>query len=310
MARDLTSAEVHKQVDDECEQLQIALKKLKMSAENACPVKQVDALCVTLKHKHENQEEYLEKEDKEDSSHHLQRLHHGDIRSNGNKDASKSVCENSLCRCSVCRVSQSRTGTMTKALSVRKPLLREARLKFLAEVPGKHTASATRPRPSVKGQSIPPTKNKKSEPSLGHSLSCPIPLHQIPPQRCPVTSQNSHFSFTGTPHLVDSFSTLNLSVSESQSELHFRGSYRDTDARLPSSQTLRVHSAVSALASQVSNSTAAGATCVSRQDLPIERSCSQEARLDEMSVNELAAYFDDFIYIPKKMSSMAEMMYT
>ncbi|XP_041357387.1 uncharacterized protein LOC121374354 [Gigantopelta aegis] len=41
-----------------------------------------------------------------------------------------------------------------------------------------------------------------------------------------------------------------------------------------------------------------------------ELSCSQEARLDDLSVNELAGYFEDFVYIPKKMSIMAEMMYT
>ncbi|XP_060081130.1 uncharacterized protein LOC132560483 [Ylistrum balloti] len=46
------------------------------------------------------------------------------------------------------------------------------------------------------------------------------------------------------------------------------------------------------------------------QDQVLERSCSQEARLDDMTVNELAGYFEDFVYIPKKMSSMAEMMYT
>lgn len=39
-------------------------------------------------------------------------------------------------------------------------------------------------------------------------------------------------------------------------------------------------------------------------------SCSQQARLDDMTVNELACYFEDFVYIPKKMSTMAEMMYT
>lgn len=38
-------------------------------------------------------------------------------------------------------------------------------------------------------------------------------------------------------------------------------------------------------------------------------SCSQEARLDDLSVNELASYFEVFIHIPKKMSYMAEMMY-
>ena len=41
----------------------------------------------------------------------------------------------------------------------------------------------------------------------------------------------------------------------------------------------------------------------------LERSCSQEARLDDMTVTELACYFEDYVYIPKKMSSMAEMMY-
>jgi len=48
----------------------------------------------------------------------------------------------------------------------------------------------------------------------------------------------------------------------------------------------------------------------SDEDQFLEKSCSQEARLDDMTVNELACYFDDFVHIPKKMSSMAEMMYT
>jgi len=38
--------------------------------------------------------------------------------------------------------------------------------------------------------------------------------------------------------------------------------------------------------------------------------CGQQAsRLDDCSLEELAAYFDDFCYIPKNMSPMAEMMY-
>ena len=56
----------------------------------------------------------------------------------------------------------------------------------------------------------------------------------------------------------------------------------------------------------------AAATVPPRVELAVERSCSQEARLDEseVSVNELAAYFDNFLYMPKEMSSMAQMMYT
>ncbi|XP_071117233.1 uncharacterized protein [Haliotis cracherodii] len=45
-------------------------------------------------------------------------------------------------------------------------------------------------------------------------------------------------------------------------------------------------------------------------EVPAAKSCSQEARLDDLSVNELAGYFEDFVHIPKKMSTMAEMMYT
>ncbi len=45
---------------------------------------------------------------------------------------------------------------------------------------------------------------------------------------------------------------------------------------------------------------------------PQPQSCSQQARLqlDDMTVEELAYYFEDYVYLPKKMSTMAEMMYT
>jgi hypothetical protein len=40
-------------------------------------------------------------------------------------------------------------------------------------------------------------------------------------------------------------------------------------------------------------------------------SCAEQAqRVDDFTVDELACYFEDFVYIPKKMSAMAEMMYT
>lgn len=38
--------------------------------------------------------------------------------------------------------------------------------------------------------------------------------------------------------------------------------------------------------------------------------CSQQARMDDTTVDELAGYFDNLVYIPRKMSLMAEMMYT
>lgn len=39
-------------------------------------------------------------------------------------------------------------------------------------------------------------------------------------------------------------------------------------------------------------------------------SCAQQALLDDWTVDELACYFEDYVHIPKKMSLMAEMMYT
>lgn len=46
-----------------------------------------------------------------------------------------------------------------------------------------------------------------------------------------------------------------------------------------------------------------------------QSSCSQQAlnpcpEEDDTTIEELAAYFDCIVYIPRKMSQMAEMMYT
>ena len=38
-------------------------------------------------------------------------------------------------------------------------------------------------------------------------------------------------------------------------------------------------------------------------------SCSQQARMDDWTMDELACYFEEYVHIPKKMSAMAEMMY-
>lgn len=43
---------------------------------------------------------------------------------------------------------------------------------------------------------------------------------------------------------------------------------------------------------------------------PMPCSCAHQARLDDWTEEELACYFDEFLFIPKKMSPMAEMMYT
>lgn len=57
-----------------------------------------------------------------------------------------------------------------------------------------------------------------------------------------------------------------------------------------------------------SNSNCTGTNCVTNS------SCSQQARMNasppcDVTIDELASYFETFVHIPKKMSSMAEMMY-
>jgi len=43
----------------------------------------------------------------------------------------------------------------------------------------------------------------------------------------------------------------------------------------------------------------------------VQQSCSQQATSNvELNINELASYFDLYLHLPKKMSPMAEMMYT
>lgn len=67
--------------------------------------------------------------------------------------------------------------------------------------------------------------------------------------------------------------------------------------------SLRLHSDLGAEAAVAHNSP---------RTASLVRSCSQEAMFNEtdFSAEELASYFDELVYIPKKMSEMAEMMYT
>ncbi|KAI8786611.1 protein hunchback [Biomphalaria glabrata] len=62
-------------------------------------------------------------------------------------------------------------------------------------------------------------------------------------------------------------------------------------------------------ASQSASSTSASVHSPPNE-VSINRSCSQEMRMEETNVNELASYFEDLLHIPRKMSIMAEMMYT
>ncbi|CAN8001695.1 unnamed protein product [Ixodes hexagonus] len=56
--------------------------------------------------------------------------------------------------------------------------------------------------------------------------------------------------------------------------------------------------------------TAVRAPAVDIRTSAADMTCSQQARMDDTTVDELAGYFDNLVYIPRKMSLMAEMMYT
>ena len=43
---------------------------------------------------------------------------------------------------------------------------------------------------------------------------------------------------------------------------------------------------------------------------PVLLSCRQQALYNDVTVEELAGYLDELLYLPKPMSDMAELMYT
>lgn len=61
---------------------------------------------------------------------------------------------------------------------------------------------------------------------------------------------------------------------------------------------------------EVVSAPATDATRATLRPSSTDLTCSQQARMDDTTVDELAGYLDTLVYIPRKMSVMAEMMYT
>lgn len=96
--------------------------------------------------------------------------------------------------------------------------------------------------------------------------------------------------------VVDAYQQLSLESSDSNASDNYTSESFLT-ARLQSSGGPMLN-----VASRTDNSSAVG------------NSCSHQARMNltppcDVTIDELASYFETFVHIPKKMSSMAEMMY-
>ncbi|XP_062592618.1 uncharacterized protein LOC134254071 [Saccostrea cucullata] len=136
-----------------------------------------------------------------------------------------------------------------------------------------------------------------------------IPLHvertKLPVSGALDSPTNSNFLFgAGCNTNLENFSSLNQGASEKETDLENASLHK----RLKSSNH-KHHFRSKTDPSYFSKAVSSESLKSRGSDQYLERSCSQEARLDDMTVDELACYFEDFVYIPKKMSSMAEMMY-
>lgn len=117
------------------------------------------------------------------------------------------------------------------------------------------------------------------------------------------TQQQEHNTFRS---IIDAWQQLNLAGSsdseKSQQQQQQLASFRS--AQLFDNNNI------------VRNSHAAAAAANAEASSSVNNSCSHQARVGisssqpcDVTIDELASYFETFVHIPKKMSSMAEMMY-
>lgn len=220
----------------------------------------------------------------------------------------KEECNTKHCRCTnQCDTENRNKYNYANVSGSPRRLIREARLKLHhSEKDRKHIIRSARLQ-LIK-------KDRKSDPTGLNVMRLPLSTEN--------SSDISVFG-SGSKKVLSDFSSM--CISSKKSETNNSQAYFDVEHRHNVSGS-RKHS-------RDSNSNSPGSSCSPKaktarhcktrsapgrsvdlnkanQDQVLERSCSQEARLDDLTVNELAGYFEDFVYIPKKMSSMAEMMYT
>ncbi|KAK7501189.1 hypothetical protein BaRGS_00007674 [Batillaria attramentaria] len=327
--------------DQECDQiLHTALKKLKMDSECACTVTKKADSQAPLKHKHDpglvsTTAGEQQGEDESEWSKPLENLCLCDTQASG-ETISKPLCTCHKHRWHKAKSTGARNNlNLAHAAGVRKPILREPRLRFPVGDKSKQVLRASRLRVASKAGvskelSAALTNNMSASytsttASLSSSGTISASTHSQAQQTKQSVPSQAAFASASLGDLA-SFASLTLSPPfrthhnpdrEKRAEAApqfdgYRDSLRPTPLSARRSELLESAAAMTGgtAAPESHASPPVAVPSPSKLDLTMERSCSQEARLDEMSVNELAAYFDDFIHIPKKMSSMAEMMYT
>lgn len=200
-------------------------------------------------------------------------------------------CRKSSCRCGELRLKSKKHFNYANSSAQHRPIIREARLKLhhsekdtkqlirAARLKifktGKFSSSKLSSKPALPLKYV---SNPKSNSTVPYTLFCAKLKHgELQDFKSVIAASNAESSSTSA-------------TSSSSSKFH--------DYRTPAGKR-RWEQLCESERSRYSYS-----------DCGKELRCSEGARLDDTTVEELAGYFEDYVHIPKKMSSMAEMMYT
>lgn len=202
------------------------------------------------------------------------------------------TCQKKSCACGELRVKSKKKLNLVATSAQHRPLIRDARLKLHhSEKDCKQVIRAAKLKIFKHGKKT--ETNSKSAQWINMGAKSPVSSNC---EKSPVFGATSKSQCSDYGSIAGGSKTKK---DETKSAFYFKG-YRPHSGVKPKLKRL----------SESSDGASGLSTDQADTDCNLEMSCSQEARLDDTSVDDLAGYFDDFVHIPKKMSSMAEMMYT
>lgn len=206
------------------------------------------------------------------------------------------VCQKRSCMCSELRLKSRKDFNYASSSVHHQPLIRDAKLKFHhSEKDTKQLLRAAKLKIFKHGKQL------DSKSSFKHTFGS----HSI--VTSPVYCSAPNFPLFGAKSKLER-NDFQLLASKKQVSLF---NSKPSKTKALKFDWHRSQSSVKRVQDQTDGSeSASGVKRNSYSDCGKEMRCSQEAKIDDMSVEELAGYFEDYVHIPKKMSSMAEMMYT